>query len=93
MLLVIVSLLTLCSFPTTIQFFCEVNLVKCSAENCIYIFFWIFYLFLGGLVPLVLCGHLLVRREWTEMFKYSKFTMFKFVVVLCIWCFTGLMVI
>ncbi|VDN99056.1 unnamed protein product [Rodentolepis nana] len=93
MLLVIVSILTLCSFPTTIQFFCEVGLIKYSAENYVYIFFWGLYLFFGGLVPLVLCGHLLIRREWLEMFSYEKFTMFNFIVLLCLWCFTGLIII
>nr|BAV82518.1 NADH dehydrogenase subunit 4 [Rodentolepis nana] len=93
MLLVIVSILTLCSFPTTIQFFCEVGLIKYSAENYVYIFFWGLYLFFGGLVPLVLCGHLLIRSEWLEMFSYEKFTMFNFIVLLCLWCFTGLIII
>nr|BAV82510.1 NADH dehydrogenase subunit 4 [Hymenolepis microstoma]BBB87188.1 NADH dehydrogenase subunit 4 [Hymenolepis microstoma] len=93
MLLVVVSLLTLCSFPTTIQFFCEVGFIKYSAENYLYIFFWGVYLFFGGLVPLVLCGHLLIRSEWTEMFSYDKFSMFNFIIVLCIWCFTGLLVV
>lgn len=93
MFLVIVRLLTLCSFPTTIQFFCEVGLIKYSAENFMYILFWVFYLFFGGLVPLILCGHLLIRREWVEMFSYDKSIIFNFIVMLCVWCFTGLIII
>lgn len=63
MLLVIVCLLRLCSFPTTIQFFCEVNLIKSSGKLLFFIVFWIFYLLLGGVIPLILCGYLLIRSE------------------------------
>lgn len=91
--LVIVRLLSLCSFPTTIQFFCEVSFIKISADSLIYIVFWSIYLFFGGLVPLVLCGHLLIRREWVNSYKCSKFNYYKFLAFLCFWCYVGLVVV
>lgn len=91
--LVIIRLLSLCSFPTTIQFFCEVALVKISAGFLIYLLFWCVYLFFGGLVPLILCGHLLIRREWRESYRCSNFNYFKFLILLCFWCYVGLIVI
>lgn len=90
LLLVIFSLLSLCSFPPTIQFFCEVGLIKVSLGFVSYILFWSVYLFLGGLVPLVLCGHLLIRRERVENIKYERFNYFNFLVFLCVWCYLGL---
>lgn len=92
-LLVVVRLLSLCSFPPTIQFFCEVSLIKISVDSFIYLLFWCFYLFFGGLVPLILCGHLLIRREWVESYSCDKFNYFKFLVFLCFWCYVGLVVV
>ena len=93
MLLIIICLLSLCSFPTTIQFFCEVGLIKISFNWWIYLLFWCLYLFLGGLVPLTLCGHLLIRSEWREKFNVDNFSFFKFLVFLCFWCYLGLLFI
>nr|BBB87212.1 NADH dehydrogenase subunit 4 [Moniezia benedeni] len=91
LIILIVSLLSLCSFPPTIQFFCEVGLVKLSGEVVIYILFWCFYLFLSGLIPLVLCGHLLLRVESVEMCDNSVFSYFNFLCILCTWCYVGFM--
>lgn len=92
MIRVIFRLLRLCSFPTTIQFFSEVNLVIQRSGLIIYILFWVLYLFFGGLVPLILCGHLLIRREWYESigvgFKYLYFLVF-----LNFWCYLGFLVL
>nr|YP_009180043.1 NADH dehydrogenase subunit 4 [Anoplocephala perfoliata]AKU46906.1 NADH dehydrogenase subunit 4 [Anoplocephala perfoliata] len=90
MLLVVICLLSLCSFPPTIQFFCEVGLVKFSGGLILYILFWSLYLFFGGLVPLVLCGHLLIRSEWIEEWECSEFGHFNFLTLLCLWCYVGL---
>ena len=89
MFLVIFRLLTLCSFPPTIQFFCEVRLIKLSFDSVLYILFWCVYLFLGGLIPLILCGHLLVRREYTEVVGCNKFCYFFYIFYLCAWCYLG----
>ena len=84
LLVLVVGLLSACSFPTTIQFFCEVGLVKLSGGVLSYILFWCFYLFFGGLVPLVLCGHLLLRVERMEVYDNSIFNYFNFLFILCI---------
>nr|YP_003434407.1 NADH dehydrogenase subunit 4 [Taenia pisiformis]ADC52489.1 NADH dehydrogenase subunit 4 [Taenia pisiformis]QQY84926.1 NADH dehydrogenase subunit 4 [Taenia pisiformis] len=89
MIIVIISLLSLCSFPTTIQFFCEVCLVSSSFNLFMYIFFWLFYLFFGGLVPLILCGHLLIRSEWYECVCVNYHNYFYFLIVLSSWCYLG----
>nr|YP_010286163.1 NADH dehydrogenase subunit 4 [Mosgovoyia sp. SQ20]UKS08001.1 NADH dehydrogenase subunit 4 [Mosgovoyia sp. SQ20] len=93
MILSIVSILSLCSFPTTVQFFCEVGLIKVSGGLYLYLFFWCVYLFLGGLVPLILCGHLLIRSEWSEMCDCGMFVYFNFLFFLCLWCYIGLLFI
>nr|UEC44188.1 NADH dehydrogenase subunit 4 [Taenia tianguangfui] len=93
-LLVIFCLLSLCSFPTTIQFFCEVNLVTQSSDNFIYLLFWFVYLFMGGLVPLVLCGHLLIRSEFFESLNNnSNYPHFYFLILLCFWCYFGFIIL
>nr|QXU59684.1 NADH dehydrogenase subunit 4 [Cephalochlamys namaquensis] len=89
MLVIVLGLLSLCSFPPTIQFFCEVYLVISSSFSWIYLSFWCFYLFLGGLVPLVLCGHLLIRCDSTEsntclVHNYSFYFLF-----IILWCYLG----
>lgn len=91
--LVVLSLLRLCSFPPTIQFFCEVSLIKISADSFVYLLFWCIYLFFGGLVPLILCGHLLIRREWSERYSCDKFNYFNFLFFLCFWCYVGLVIL
>lgn len=88
-MIVVFRLLRLCSFPTTIQFFCEVNLVINSSNLLLLIIFWFCYLFLGGLVPLVLCGHLLIRREFYESVGVSCYSYFYFLVFSCFWCYLG----
>nr|BDI55376.1 NADH dehydrogenase subunit 4 [Cylindrotaenia japonica] len=92
-LLSLLCLLSLCSFPTTIQFFCEVYLVVASSSLLIYLFFWFVYLFMGGLVPLVLCGHLLVRNEHFESADYSINGYCYFIVYVCAWCYLGIFVL
>nr|YP_010286151.1 NADH dehydrogenase subunit 4 [Hydatigera sp. XHPW10]UKS07989.1 NADH dehydrogenase subunit 4 [Hydatigera sp. XHPW10] len=92
MMLVIVSMLSLCSFPTTIQFFSEVNLVIQSSGLIIYILFWSLYLFISGLIPLILCGHLLIRSEWCESLEFG-FNYLYFLVFLNIWCYLGFLII
>nr|YP_009330665.1 NADH dehydrogenase subunit 4 [Cloacotaenia megalops]AOG66048.1 NADH dehydrogenase subunit 4 [Cloacotaenia megalops] len=89
MIVTILSLLSLCSFPTTIQFFCEVSLIKFSVGYYLYILFWCFYLFFGGLVPLILCGHVLIRSEWSESLNNDSYSYLNFLIVLCLWCYLG----
>nr|YP_007890997.1 NADH dehydrogenase subunit 4 [Hydatigera krepkogorski]BAN15681.1 NADH dehydrogenase subunit 4 [Hydatigera krepkogorski] len=91
MLIVVVSMLSLCSFPTTIQFFSEVKLVTQSASLIVYLLFWALYLFFGGLVPLILCGHLLVRSEWYENSSVG-FSYLYFLVFLNVWCYLSFLV-
>lgn len=91
--LVVIRLLTLCSFPTTIQFFSEVFLIKQCSGLWIYILFWCFYLFFGGLIPLILCGHLLVRSEYTECRVYSRYCYYYFLLYMCMWCYFGVFVV
>ncbi len=89
----VLSSLSLCSFPPTIQFFCEIGLLTSSTTSWFYILFWCFYLFFGGLVPLVLCGHLLVRCESVETRTYSLFNFLVYFVLLCAWCYMGVFMI
>lgn len=91
LVILVVSLLSVCSFPPTIQFFCEVGLIKLSGNAFMYILFWCFYLFLGGLIPLILCGHLLFRVERVEVYDNSVFNYFNFLLILCVWCYMGFM--
>nr|YP_009440997.1 NADH dehydrogenase subunit 4 [Moniezia expansa]AOY40437.1 NADH dehydrogenase subunit 4 [Moniezia expansa] len=91
LVILVVSLLSVCSFPPTIQFFCEVGLVSLSGGVLIYILFWCFYLFFGGLVPLILCGHLLLRVESIETCENSMFNYLNFLFILCVWCYIGFM--
>ena len=90
LLFVIFGLLRLCSFPPTIQFFCEIGLIKISSGLFVYVLFWSSYLFFGGLVPLVLCGHILIRSENMEKFDCGRFNFFKFLLYLRLWCYFGL---
>nr|YP_010286127.1 NADH dehydrogenase subunit 4 [Mesocestoides sp. RKZ08]UKS07965.1 NADH dehydrogenase subunit 4 [Mesocestoides sp. RKZ08] len=88
-IVVCLSLLSLCSFPTTIQFFCEVFLVMSSLGNMVFVLFWSFYLFFGGLIPLVMCGFLLIRNEMLETCNYSFYTFLFFLFYMLIWCYIG----
>lgn len=92
-MLFIIRMLRLCSFPTTLQFFCEVCLVKLSSVNLFYLVYWFLYLFLGGLVPLVLCGHLIIRSEWYEAVDCHYYCYSYFLRCLIIWCFFGMFII
>nr|QXU59660.1 NADH dehydrogenase subunit 4 [Cephalochlamys namaquensis] len=90
MFIVIFGLLSLCSFPTTIQFFCEVFIVVSSSFSWVYLVFWCLYLFFGGLIPLVLCGHLLVRCdscEYNSVLNYSYTFYFLYIIL---WCYLGI---
>lgn len=92
-IIVVVRLLSLCSFPPTIQFFREVMVISLSGGSFVYLLFWGLYLFFGGLVPLILCGHLLIRREWVEGYGYDRFNYFKFLLFLSLWCYVGLILL
>nr|YP_006073388.1 NADH dehydrogenase subunit 4 [Diplogonoporus grandis]BAL73070.1 NADH dehydrogenase subunit 4 [Diplogonoporus grandis] len=92
-LVVTFGLLSLCSFPPTIQFFCEVFLLSSSTFSVIYCAFWGFYLFFAGLVPLVLCGHILIRGESFEGCYYALFSFSFLFLYLCFWCYLGIFMI
>ena len=92
MLGTVVRFLRLCSFPPTIQFFCEVGLISVSYYKLVYIVFWCLYLFFGGLVPLVLVGHVLVRCEYVEKEYCGYIKFFNFFFFLCFWCYLGLFI-
>nr|UFQ88378.1 NADH dehydrogenase subunit 4 [Rhinebothrium taeniuri] len=93
MLLSVISLLSLCSFPPTLQFFCEVGLLSDSSFSNVIILFWSLYLFFGGLVPLVLCGHLLIRSESVEGLFYNSSSFFLLFFGLSFWCYLGVIVL
>nr|UFQ88966.1 NADH dehydrogenase subunit 4 [Rhinebothrium sp. MZUSP 8030] len=90
LIVVILSLLSLCSFPPTLQFFCEVNLLSESGFSYIFIIFWCLYLFFGGLIPLILCGHVLIRTESVESAVYSTINFFFYFFCLGLWCYLGI---
>nr|UFQ89206.1 NADH dehydrogenase subunit 4 [Rhinebothrium cf. copianullum DJM-2021] len=90
MVTVIVSMLSLCSFPPTLQFFCEVNLLTQSSFSIILSLFWCFYLFLGGLVPLTLCGHILIRVQCIESLTYTSLNFLSYFLCLILWCYLGI---
>nr|UFQ89242.1 NADH dehydrogenase subunit 4 [Caulobothrium sp. MZUSP 8009] len=87
--IIIVGLLSLCSFPPTLQFFCEVGLLVQSSGSYLFLIFWFSYLFLGGLIPLVLCGHMLVRNESLESTSYTLFNYLFYFFYLSVWCYLG----
>nr|UFQ88450.1 NADH dehydrogenase subunit 4 [Rhabdotobothrium anterophallum] len=90
---IIIALLSLCSFPPTLQFFCEVNLLSESNFSYIFILFWSAYLFLGGLVPLTLCGHVLIRVESSESAGFSATVFYFYFFCLSLWCYLGIFVL
>lgn len=93
MFIVIFGILSLCSFPPTIQFFCEVFLLVSSGSSIYYLFFWCFYLFFGGLVPLILCSHLLIRKERLELSSYNSYSFLFLFLCLIYWCYLGILFI
>nr|UFQ89122.1 NADH dehydrogenase subunit 4 [Rhinebothrium fulbrighti] len=93
MLFCVVSLLSLCSFPPTLQFFCEVSLLGQSSISWLILLFWVGYLFLGGLIPLTLCGHLLIRSCSVENSSYSICNFFVYLFCLALWCYAGIFVL
>nr|YP_007891021.1 NADH dehydrogenase subunit 4 [Echinococcus felidis]BAN15705.1 NADH dehydrogenase subunit 4 [Echinococcus felidis] len=93
MVIVVFSMLSLCSFPTTIQFFCEVYLVSQCSGLLFYLLFWVCYLFFGGLVPLILCGHLLIRSEYYEFVCVSYHCYYFFLCFLVFWCYFAIVVL
>nr|UFQ89134.1 NADH dehydrogenase subunit 4 [Potamotrygonocestus sp. MZUSP 7996] len=88
--MLVISLLSLCSFPPTLQFFCEVNILCESINSYILIIFWSFYLFFGGLVPLVLCGHVLIRSECIENLSFNSFNFSYYFYFMSVWCYLGI---
>nr|UFQ88510.1 NADH dehydrogenase subunit 4 [Rhinebothrium sp. 3 DJM-2021] len=90
---VIISLLSLCSFPPTLQFFCEVSLVMESTFSFYFLLFWSLYLFLGGLVPLILCGHSLIRVESIEGAAYESVGFYLYFIYLSLWCYLGVFIL
>nr|YP_001218771.1 NADH dehydrogenase subunit 4 [Echinococcus vogeli]BAF56525.1 NADH dehydrogenase subunit 4 [Echinococcus vogeli] len=93
LVIVVLSMLSLCSFPTTIQFFCEVYLVGQCFGMLFYLLFWACYLFFGGLIPLILCGHLLVRSEYYESVNVSYHCYYLFLCFLIFWCYFAIVVL
>nr|UFQ89062.1 NADH dehydrogenase subunit 4 [Rhodobothrium cf. paucitesticulare DJM-2021]UFQ89110.1 NADH dehydrogenase subunit 4 [Rhodobothrium cf. paucitesticulare DJM-2021] len=93
MFFVVLSFLSLCSFPPTLQFFCEVNLLSESSFSYLFIVFWLFYLFLGGLVPLTLCGHVLIRVESAESVQFSSHVFYMYFSCLVLWCYLGVFIL
>nr|YP_007476441.1 NADH dehydrogenase subunit 4 [Echinococcus equinus]BAM84078.1 NADH dehydrogenase subunit 4 [Echinococcus equinus] len=93
MVIVVLSMLSLCSFPTTIQFFCEVYLVSQCSGVLLYLLFWVSYLFFGGLIPLILCGHLLIRSEYYEFVSVSYYCYYFFLCFLIFWCYYAIVVL
>nr|UFQ88654.1 NADH dehydrogenase subunit 4 [Divaricobothrium sp. LRP 10377] len=89
----LLAFLSLCSFPPTIQFFCEVNLLMDSSISVYLFLFWSCYLFLGGLVPLVLCGHTLIRTEGMEAACYTSSCFYSLFFYLCLWCYFGVFIL
>lgn len=87
--IVVVRLLSLCSFPPTLQFFCELGLISQSSMLVTCLIYWCLYLFFGGLVPLILCGHILVRTEGLEVSSYSLVSFISVMSLLGIWCYLG----
>nr|UFQ88798.1 NADH dehydrogenase subunit 4 [Rhinebothroides sp. MZUSP 8016] len=87
------SLLSLCSFPPTLQFFCEVNLIGQSSFSLIILFFWCFYLFLGGLIPLTLCGYILIRVQGIETSLFSSLNFLVYFFFLALWCYLGILLL
>lgn len=92
-LLTSISLLSLCSFPPTIQFFSEVSLLTLSYFSCSYLVFWGFYLFLGGVVPLVLCARSLLRAESVERCDDLNKYFGRYLSLLVIWCYLGVFIV
>nr|WCL38744.1 NADH dehydrogenase subunit 4 [Caryophyllaeus brachycollis] len=92
-ILVSVSLLSLCSFPPTLQFFSEVYLLVASGSSYLLLLFWAFYLFLGGVVPLILCGHVMLRVEAHESDCILVFKFGAYLLVYTLWCYLGIFVL
>nr|UFQ88618.1 NADH dehydrogenase subunit 4 [Anthocephalum sp. LRP 10375] len=86
----LLAMLSLCSFPPTLQFFCEVNLLLEGSYSFYITIFWCFYLFFGGLVPLILCGHCMIRTEATEAVNYYTTSFFSLFFYLVLWCYLGI---
>nr|UFQ88366.1 NADH dehydrogenase subunit 4 [Caulobothrium sp. LRP 10376] len=86
---IVFGLLSLCSFPPTLQFFCEVYLLTQSSGSYLFLVFWACYLFLGGLVPLTLCGHVLIRSESLESVTYLLYNYLFYFFYLTVWCYLG----
>ncbi len=93
MFILIFGLLSLCSFPPTLQFFCEINLLAQSGKSYFFLLFWAFYLFFGGLVPLVLCGHVLIRNECVENTSYTLYSYIFYFFYLSLWCYFGVILL
>nr|UFQ89194.1 NADH dehydrogenase subunit 4 [Anthocephalum cf. caira DJM-2021] len=89
LLVSVLALLSLCSFPPTLQFFCEVNLLLESVFSLHLVLFWCFYLFFGGLVPLILCGHNIIRVESVESVSYASVSFLLMFSYLIFWCYLG----
>nr|YP_003934526.1 NADH dehydrogenase subunit 4 [Benedenia hoshinai]ABK58255.1 NADH dehydrogenase subunit 4 [Benedenia hoshinai] len=68
-ILLVISILTLASFPPTIQFISEIHILIHSLFNFNLILLYSFYLFIGGLVPLLLLSYLISRNNSTLNFN------------------------
>nr|QIX04640.1 NADH dehydrogenase subunit 4 [Brachydistomum sp. PakPr2] len=87
-LLLVGSMCVVMSVPPTVQFFCEVySLVKSSEFGVVLFFFLGCYLFLGGVVPLVLLGGLFTRHVSMQVFYDSVVGRAASVFFLLVMCF------
>nr|YP_009756893.1 NADH dehydrogenase subunit 4 [Capsala pricei]QIK50410.1 NADH dehydrogenase subunit 4 [Capsala pricei] len=82
----IVSLVTLASFPPSIQFLSEVNILLESFICSAIVLPYSIYLFLGGLVPVLLISYFISRSSsLSNIFVY--YFSFTTQLILCISCF------
>nr|YP_009826142.1 NADH dehydrogenase subunit 4 [Lyperosomum longicauda]QIX04652.1 NADH dehydrogenase subunit 4 [Lyperosomum longicauda] len=84
----VACLCTVMSLPPTVQFFCEVYvLFKVAQVSGFLLFFLAVYLFLSGLVPLILIGGLGTRHVVCRCVSEGVVYPFFSSVFLLIWCF------
>lgn len=85
--LLVRSFCVVMSIPPTVQFFCEIFAIsKSSGFRYVLFFFLGVYLFIGGLVPLVLLGGLMIGHVELRCCVGRIFGKVVPLVYLCIWC-------
>lgn len=92
MYFLLLGLLSLCSFPPSLQFFCEVFLLWKASYSVLCVIYLSLYLFFGGIIPMVLCANLLCRCEGvnSSVVSYNYLYYFFYLVV---WCFMSVVVL